>query len=315
MPMVPNHVDWNDLFLFSQVVERGGFTAAADALFIPKSKLSRRISNLELQLNTRLLHRTSRKIGLTDAGKALFVHCQNMLADAAAGLEAVHLRQEKPVGRVRVSMPVELSETFAQKLLPRFIETYPDIQLSIQALNRTIDLLEENMDVVVRGVGVENRLASSNLTQACICTAAWHMVASPVYLDRFGPLAELADLSRAASLLYSPNGFGMTCWRLMGAGPATRTIAAKAVLESDSLTLLKQAALDGLGVTGLPLYCCEAEITSGRLVPVLSPWRPKAGHLVVLFPSRRGLANASRVLVDFLKDHLPAAVLDPTIVP
>ncbi len=309
LPMVPSHIDWNDLFLFSQVVEQGGFTAAADVLSVPKSKLSRRISHLESQLNTRLLHRTSRKIGLTDAGRALFAHCQNMLTDAAAGLEAVHARQERPIGRVRISMPVELSETFAQKLLPRFLRTYPDIQLSIQAVNRTIDMLEENMDVVVRGVGVDNRLASSNLTQACICTAPWRMVASPAYLERFGLLADLSDLSRVESLLYSPNIFGTACWRLMGEGSATRTIAAKVVLESDSLAILKQSAIDGLGVTGLPLYCCEADIASGRLVPVLSPWRPKAGHLVVLFPSRRGLATASRVLVDFLKDHLPAAVL------
>lgn len=309
MPMVPSHVEWNDLFLFSQVVEQGGFTAAADVLSVPKSKLSRRISHLETQLNTRLLHRTSRKIGLTDAGRALFTHCQNMLADAAAGLDAVHARQERPVGRVRISMPVELSETFAKKLLPRFLRTYPDIQLSIQAVNRTIDMLEENMDVVVRGVGVDNRLASSNLTQACICTAPWRMVASPAYLERAGPLGDLSDLSRVESLLYSPNVFGTACWRLMGEGAATRTIAAKVVLESDSLALLKQSAMDGLGVTALPLYCCEADIAGGRLVPVLSPWRPKAGHLVVLFPSRRGLATASRVLVDFLKDHLPAAVL------
>ena len=302
-------VQWNDLLLFWQVVEHGGFTAAGDILGLPKSSISRRIARLEKHLGVRLLQRSSRKSSLTEAGQALLVHCRNMVDEASAGLQTIQERLERPSGAVRFSLPVELAEAFSQKLLPRFMAAYPQIRLGIQATNESIDLLGEHVDVVVRGVGVDNRLAPSSLVQACVCTASWAMVCSPSYLDRRGPVDDLDALSRADSLLYAPNQLGSSVWRLLGDNDIVRSLPARIVLESDNLSVLKHAALAGLGVTGLPLYFCSEELKSGALTTILTPWRQQAGHLVVLFPSRRGLVPAARALVEFLKNHLPALVV------
>lgn len=304
-----NAVQWNDLLLFLQVVEQGGFTAAGDALGLPKSSISRRIARLEAQLGVRLLQRSSRKSSLTEAGHALLGHCRNMAGEASAGIQAIQERLNRPSGVVRLSLPVELAEAFSRNLLPRFMREYPQIRLGIRATNQSLDLLEEHIDVVVRGVGVDNRLAPSSLVQACVCTASWAMVCSSSYLERWEPRGELEALSRADSLLYAPNKSGLSVWRLLGDGGAIRTLPARVILESDNLAVLKQAALAGLGVTGLPLYVCADELKAGALTVILAPWRQQAGHLVVLFPSRRGLVPAARALVEFLKTHLPTLIV------
>lgn len=299
------NVEWNDLFLFLQVVERKGFTSAGDALGIPKSRLSRRVTLLEARVGTRLLQRSSRRLSLTDAGQALYAHCQVMLKEAEAGIAAVQQRSARPMGKVRVSLPVGLSEMVAGTLLPRFLQCFPDVQVTLLATNRSVDLIAEQVDVVVRGVGTAQGLDTSSLVQACVCTVPWSLVCSPAYLTQIGPLNSLADLAQANLLLYSPNDEDDTQLRLIDEQGVVHTLPMPIRLQSDNLGVLRQAALSELGLCGLPSYLCADDLAAGRLVSVLPGWRPKAGHLVVLFPSRRGLAPAARALVDFLKTELP----------
>lgn len=303
--MINNSVEWNDLLLFLQVVERKGFTSAGEALGIPKSRLSRRLTLLEARLGTRLLQRSSRRLSLTDAGQALYAHCQVMLKEAEAGIAAVQQRSARPMGKVRLSLPVGLSEMVAGSLLPRFLLCFPDVQVSVQATNRSVDLIAEQVDVVVRGVGTALRLDTSSLVQACVCTVPWHLVASPGYLARIGPLDSLGDLEQADLLLYTPNDEADTELRLIDELGGRHVVSMSIRLQSDNLGVLRQAARNDLGLCGLPSYLCADDLASGRLLSVLPGWRPMAGHLVVLFPSRRGLAPAARALVDFLKTELP----------
>ena len=163
--MINMSIEWKDLLLFLQVVERKGFTSAGEALGIPKSRLSRRVTLLEARLGTRLLQRSSRRLSLTDAGQALYAHCQVMLKEAEAGIAAVQQRT-RPMGKVRLSLPVGLSEMIAGTLLPRFLQCFPDVQVAVQATNRSVDLIAEQVDVVVRGVGTALRLDTSSLVQA-----------------------------------------------------------------------------------------------------------------------------------------------------
>lgn len=303
-------MNWSDLFLFLQVVERKSFTSAGEALGIPKSRLSRRVSELESRLGTRLLQRSSRRLNLTDAGQVLYAHGQVMLREAEAGLAAVQQRSSRPLGKVRLSLPVGLSELIAASLLPRFLECYPDVQVAIQATNRSIDLIEEQVDVVVRGVGSTPQLDTSSLVQACVCTTPWSLVGSPACLERLGPLQQPADLERAELLLYTPNDESEPVLRLMDAQGLGQSVTMPVRLQSDNLGVLRQAALAHLGLCGLPSYLCADDLANGRLRQVLPDWRPMAGHLVVLFPSRRGLAPAARALVDFLKTELPLLIAE-----
>ena len=301
--MNPVSLDLNDLYLFAQVIEHRGFTAASDVLGVSKSHISRRITDLEANLGARLLQRTSRRLSLTDAGEELYEHCRAMISEARAGEEAVRRRTVEPTGLVRVSMPVVLTDVVLAELLPRFMMRYPKVRLAIHASNRQVDLVEENVDVVVRGVGFE--VESSSLIQASLCTARWGLVASPAHLAQTGAIDGPNGLPRNDLLVYASINEPVTALRLTR---ATGEVAAPAIqprLQSDNIATLKEAALAGIGIAILPLYACTREIQTGSLCVVLPEWRPKEGRLVVLFPTRRGMMPAIRALVDFLKAELP----------
>jgi DNA-binding transcriptional LysR family regulator len=301
--MNPISSDLNDLYLFAQVIEHHGFTAAGEALGVSKSHISRRITDLEANLGVRLLQRTSRRLSLTDAGEELYAHCRAMIAEAQAGEEAVRRRTAEPTGLVRASMPVAITDIVLARLLPRFMLRYPKVRLAIEASHRQVDLVEEHVDVVIRGLGFE--VESSSLVQAPLCTARWGLVASPVYLTQTGTIGEPDALPHGDLLFYASINEPVTVLRLIGANgdAAIRTIQPR--LQSDNIAALKEAALAGMGIAGLPLYACTREIEMGTLCVVLPEWRPREGRLAVLFPTRRGMMPAVRALVDFLKDELP----------
>lgn len=304
--MTPLSLDLNDLYLFAQVVECNGFTAAGRLLGIPKSRISRRISQLEASLGVRLLQRTSRRLNLTDAGQELYLHCRAMVAEAQAGAEAVLKRLSEPSGQVRASLPSAITDIVLADLLPRFMLQYPKVQLRIQATNRQVDLIEENFDIVVRGV--TGSLESSSLVQVRLCTASWCLVASPAYLAQSGPVDGVDRLLELDLLLHASINEARPVLRLIGPdGEATET-PVRARLQSDNTLVLKQAALAGTGIASLPLYACSKELKSGTLQVVLPDWRPKEGQLMMLFPTRRGLIPAVRALIDFLKTELPPLV-------
>jgi DNA-binding transcriptional LysR family regulator len=301
----PLPLDLNDLFLFAQVVEHQGFTAAGNVLGIHKSRISRRVSQLEANLGVRLLQRTSRRLNLTDAGQEFYLHCRAMVAEAQAGAEALRKRQSEPSGQVRISLPVPITDIVLSNLLPRFMQRHPKVQLRIQATNRQVDLIEENFDIVVRGVTAS--LESSSLVQVKLCTASWSLVTSPAYLAQAGPVKDVGRLQELDLLLYASINETPVV-RLIGPDDQVISTAVRARLQSDNTLLLKQAVLAGTGIAILPLYACANELKSGTLRVVLPEWRAKDGQLVVLFPTRRGLIPAVRALVDFLKVELPSLV-------
>ena len=305
-------IDLNDLYLFVQVVDRKGFTAAGEVLGIPKSRLSRRITELEIRLGTRLLHRTSRKLSVTDAGQVLYVHCTAMIQQALAGREAVAERQSESAGTVRVSVPVGIADIVLGKLLPRFTQKYPKINLKIQATNHHIDLIQEKVDLVIRDIGAVTE--SSSMVQMNLCVAQWYLMASPTYLKQFGPIDTPEALSRAEMLLYGPLNSNEQTLRLTGSDEDAQNIATtvpipvRPKVQSDNLALLKQMCLAGIGVAGMPLYACKAELESGQLQIVMPGFHPRTGHIVMILPTRTGLAPAVRVLLDFLKVELPLSL-------
>ncbi|MCS3805751.1 DNA-binding transcriptional LysR family regulator [Chromobacterium alkanivorans] len=307
----PLAMDLNDLYLFAQVVQQQGFTAAAELLGIPKSRVSRRVAKLEASLGVRLLQRSSRRLSLTDAGQALYQHCVAMIAEAQAGSEAVRTRLLEPSGTVRLSLPVMIAEQALAQLLPRFMLRYPKIRLVVQATNRRIDLLSEQFDVAVRSVDMG--LDSSSLVQARLCTVPWCLQASPAYLAQTGPIETLAALAAADALFYAPASEQEQLWRLIGPAGQQAKVPLRVRLQSDSLPLLKQIGLAGQGVLALPLHACAAELKAGSLQMVLPDWRLERGPLVVLFPSRRGLAPAVRAVVSFLQTELPHCLAAPEL--
>src|SRR5665647_121079 len=141
--------DLNDMLYFAEVAERGGFAAAGRSLGLPKSKLSRRVAELEARLGVRLLQRTTRKLSMTDAGELYHRHCVAMREDAEAAEEAVSVVLTEPRGTIRVACPVTLAQSTIGRLLPRFLERHPHVRVDMEVNNRVVDLVQEGVDVAL----------------------------------------------------------------------------------------------------------------------------------------------------------------------
>lgn len=294
--------DLNDMLYFAEVVERGGFAAAGRALGIPKSRLSRRVSELETQLGVRLLQRTTRKLSLTEVGESYLRHCQAMREAAQAAADTVAQVQTEPRGTVRVSCPVTLAQTVLGELMPLFLERHPAVRVEMQVTNRAIDLLEEGVDVALR---VRASLDDSgSMVVKRLDDARQVLVASPALLARQGTPATLDDLARLDSLAMSA-AEGRTHLRLVGPDGREETVQLAPRYVADDLLTLKFAALAGTGMCWLPDYMCQAELHEGRLVRLLPEWSTPQGVVHAVFPSRRGLAPAVRRFLDFLGETVP----------
>ena len=193
--------DLNDLYYFSAVVDHGGFAAAERALGIPKSRLSRRISQLENDLGVRLLQRSTRRFAVTDVGQSVHRHAQSMLAEAQAAREVVDRLSAEPRGVVRASVPVGLAQQQIPALLPEFLARYPQVRVQLHVSNRRVDVINEGFDVAVR---VRSKLDDDgSLVMRSFGQIQELLVASPKYLDRAGRPVEPEQLHDHVTLSMS----------------------------------------------------------------------------------------------------------------
>lgn len=296
--------DLNDMLYFAEVVERGGFAAAGRALGIPKSRLSRRIAELETRLGVRLLQRTTRKLSLTEVGSAYLRHCQAMRDAAQAAQDTVEQVQSVPRGTVRVTCPVTLSQTVLAPLMPRFLARYPEVRVEMQVVNRPVNVVEEGVDVALR---VRATLEdSATLIVKKLDTAQQVLLAAPQYLQAHGIPQAPQDLMHHQVL--SMSAFeGVAHWRLRSDTGAEVQLQPQVRYVADDLMTLKFAVLQGAGVCYLPNYMCQKEIDSGALIHVLPQWKFPTSIVHAVFSSRRGLTPAVRSFLDFLGDTMPGA--------
>ncbi|MEJ5989112.1 LysR substrate-binding domain-containing protein [Ramlibacter sp. PS3R-8] len=302
--------DLNDLLYFAEVVDRGGFAAAGRALNLPKSKLSRRVAELEERLGVRLLHRTTRKLSLTAAGEIYHRHCTAMREQAEAADEAVARVQTEPRGTVRISCPVTLAQTTFGPLLPRFLAEHPQVRIDMQVTNRVVDLVQEGVDVAIRVRGSLDD--SGSLVIKNLGETAGALVASPQLLQRFGTPAGVEDLHRLPTVAMSAAD-GRASWHMVGPRGATFELQHGPVYTADDLLSLKFAVVQGTGMCVLPDYLCSEELRLGELVQVLPGWAPARMKVLAVFPSRRGMVPAVRRLLDFLAGHVVGERIAPGV--
>lgn len=292
--------DLNDMVYFAEVVDRRGFAAAGRSLGVPKSKLSRRISELEARLGVRLLQRTTRKLSLTEAGEIYHRHCVAMREEAEAADEAVARVQSEPRGTVRVTCPVNLAQTTLGPILPRFIAAHPQVRVEMHVTNRVVDLVQEGIDVALR---VRFNLDDSgSLVVKTLGLTSFVLVASPGLLARVGKPESPEDLHQVPTVAMSAVD-GRASWPLVGPRGSAFELQHRPVYTVDDLLMLKLAALQGTGMTALPDYMCVDELRQGLLEPVLPGWAPPAINVLAVFPSRRGMVPAVRRFLDFLGDN------------
>ena len=191
--------DFNDTLMFVKVVEKGSFTAAAAALGVPKATLSRKIGELEQRLGTRLLKRTTRKLGLTEAGSVYYEHSSRIARTLSDAEFAISQLNGEPRGRLRFTAPYAIGSESIGPLLPEFMARYPDVRIEMHLSNDPVDLVASEMDLAVR-VG---RLADSTLSARRLATIETHVYASPDYLSRYGEPLQPADLEHHRALAYT----------------------------------------------------------------------------------------------------------------
>lgn len=289
--------DLNDLYFFANVVEEGGFTAAGRSLGIPKSRLSRRISELETRLGVRLLQRNTRGIALTDIGSRYYKQCQIVLAAAEAAENAVTSSLAEPSGHVRVSCLMPIAREKLTLALPFFLERYPRVNIEMVLTNRRVNLLEDGIDIAVRVRTPEEE--DPNLATRRLRHTETYLVAAPRLMKQFAVPEHPRGLAKFP-FLGAINQDRRAHFPMVGPNHERYTLVVDPRLAVEDFTIRKQAALHGLGITMLPSENCDDEIARGELVRVLPDWTLPSGTLQLVYLTQRGLLPAVRVFIDFL---------------
>lgn len=290
-----------DIALFVRVVDGESFTAAAAALGISKSYASRRVRALEDHLGARLLDRTTRRLSLTDAGRAFYEQAAPHLDGLAAAEQAVAALQAEPRGTLRLAAPLSFGLRWLQPALLAFMARWPELRVEVSFDDRTVDVVAEGYDLAIRG----GRMTDSSLVARRLAPIQGVVAASPAYLAAAGTPAHPADLARHRCLDYAIRA-SMPRWWLSGPQGEV-SVEPDARLVTDSGQVLVAAAVAGLGVVYQPDFLVRDEILAGRLVPLFPGWRTWDGHFHAVYPHRRHLSPKVRLLVE----HLVAAFDGP----
>ena len=289
--------DLNDLYFFAQVIEHNGFAAAARALDMPRSRLSRRIGLLEERLGVRLIQRTTRRFAVTDVGQEYYRHCAAMLVEADAAQEAIERARAEPQGTVRVSCPSSVLYFQVGEMVARFMAECPKVEVHLESTNRRVDVIRESFDMAIRVLFPP--LEESDLVVKVLAKSTQRLVASPAVLEGLSRSIVPADLSALPSLAWGPPRQEDE-WRLEGPNGATARIPHRPRFISEDMVTLRLAALRGVGVVQMPTMVIRKDLSDGALVDVLPDWAPRTGIIHAVFPSRRGLLPSVRALLDFL---------------
>lgn len=287
-----------DMRLFAQVAEARSFSAAARKLGIPKQTLSRRVSELEEALDVQLLHRTTRRLHLTDVGAAYAERCAEVVRLAEEANEAVTEARQVPRGRLRVTADPTFGEAFVTGLIIEYARRWPEVQVEVVLTQRKVDLVEEGFDVAFR-VG---RAEESTLTATRLGPARVRYCASPAYLARHGTPTTPEELARHECLLVGSDGAPVR-WPFRGRkGDVLLPVPGR--LRFNSHAMAHAAALAGLGIALFPEFACADDLRRKRLVPVLEEQAVDVGAVWLLHPPQRYLSARVRTFVELALERL-----------
>ncbi len=294
--------DLNDTLIFVKVVELGSFIAAARALRLPKTSISRKVQELETRLGAQLLHRTTRKLGLTEAGNLYYEHCQRIARDLDEAESAVTQLQSGPRGWLRLTAPYSIGTSWIAPLLGEFGTLHPDIRVEMQLNNDTVDLIQGEIDVALR-VG---SLPDSNLVARRLAVFHTRVYASPRYIERHGEPLQPEDLVHHRALFVrkqsSPRG-NQHMWPLLANGRQQDYPVNPVVVANDPAPLTG-ALLCGEGLMLSADVLVKALAEQGLVRPVLAGWTGPDFELNAVFPRGHVVSPKVRAFVDFLVSRL-----------
>ena len=295
--------DLNELYYYLQVVNHGGFAPAGRALGIPKSKLSRRVAQLESRLGVRLIQRSTRRFAVTDIGQTYYEHCKAMLEEAEAAQDAIEVTRAEPRGSVRVSCPVALLQTNVGDMLAAFMVRYPRVTVQLDATNRRVDPIAEAIDLALRVRPPP--LQDSELVMRVLADRGQCLVASPALLAQHGTPESPEALKHWPSLaLGTPQQEHQ--WMLFNTDKVQVSVRHTPRYVTTDMVALLSAALAGVGAVQLPTMMVRTAFDQGKLVRLLPDWAPRREIIHAVYPSRRGVLPSVRALIDFLAERFAA---------
>ena len=298
-PLKTSFMDrWTEIELFVQVAETGSLSRAAEALDLSNAAASRHLAALEGRLGARLVERNTRRLYLTDTGREFFSRARTIVADLRDAESAVNATALNPTGTLRITASLSFSMHHVAPLLREYTNRYPNVQVHLEAANRYMDIIDNNIDVAIRTRESE---PDSNITIRRVAETRRLVAASPGYLARHGTPKTLEDLHRHKLLLYTyannPNELRFA------KGGVQSVVTVRGLLESNDGQILRAAALDGLGILVQPTYILFDDIVAGRLVPVLDDWDLPRLNINLAYPSRKHLSAKVRTFIDFMVEH------------
>jgi DNA-binding transcriptional LysR family regulator len=287
---------------FARVVEAGSFTRAADSLDMPKATLSKLVQELEGHLSVRLLQRTTRRVTVTPEGRDYYDKTSRILADLDDVDTSFNIARSKPRGHLRIDIGSSTASEVLIPALPSFMARYPEIRIDLGVSDRSVDLVGDSVDCVIRGGALDN----STLVARSIGQASFVTCATPAYLKQFGVPAypeELKNGHKLVSYVLSSNGRALP-FRFERDGVKSEIKADHAIGINESNAHLA-AGLAGLGIIQTFRYAAGAAIQRGDMVEILQPWRPASYPFHVVYPHNRHLTHRLRVLIDWLVETFP----------
>ena len=283
--------------VFVAVVENGGFSAAARTLGISKSAVSKRINQLEAHLGVRLLHRTTRKLSLTEAGERYFEHAAQALTAAGQAEDAVTELQGEPQGQLRINAPMSFGRLHVAPLIPKFLKGCPKLQIDLVMDDRKVDLVAGGFDVAIRA----GNLPASTLIARKLAPVRQVLCASPDYIDRYGRPGTPTELSGHNCVLYSYSSDANE-WTLIGeGGPETVTVSGSYQVNNSEALL--EALREGVGIGRLPTFVAGPDLKTGRLVKLFESYRIPEFTIYAVFPERQYLPAKVRAFLDFAIEY------------
>ncbi len=284
---------------FVKTADLGSFVAAGRALEISASAIGKGVARLEEELGVRLLQRSTRKIQLTDEGQLFRERCRRILDDLDDAKAMLSHAREVPRGRLRISAPI-VGYHFLMPVIPDFLARYPEVELDINFSDRTVDLIEEGVDVAIRS----GELPDSRLVSRPLGSFTLLLCAAPAYLARHGTPLSARDLEQHATIRFRhPDSGKLLDWPMLQSVAGTDT-RLRTTLACNNMEAVLDATLRGLGIACMPDFLARVPLADGRLWSVLDGLRTTGGQFKALWPSSRHLSPKVRVFVDHLGRHL-----------
>jgi DNA-binding transcriptional LysR family regulator len=283
--------------VFAAVVANGSFVRAADTLDTSPANVTRYMKELEEGLGTRLLNRNSRRLSLTESGRAFYERVREILENVAEAEATVSFDAAQPRGRLRINAPLSFGVLYLAPLWPRFMALYPDLELDINLIDRVVELVEDGYDLAVRISPAGSREHVSRK----LATAHNVVCASPDYILRHGTAETLMDLMNHACIGYA-FAANRDQWSFLDEGGTAHVVTVPCVMQCKSGHAMRAAALAGKGIVQLPTFMVGQDLREGTLQPVLKGYRVPDIDVLAVYPSRRHLSAKVRVMIDFLVD-------------